>query len=129
MRLNYRQRCQLRLIKAGMRRSDPLLCAMFGMFGRLYRGEEMPAWEQVPTSRGRGRIAARGLALFAAMAAVFSTVLTAAHVAVIAMRHPRRRPGPSAHGGRRVTTRARLGTASRSVRLGHRTGLALRRRG
>jgi hypothetical protein len=95
MSLNYRQRYQLRLVKAGMRRSDPLLCAMFGMFGRLYRGEGMPAWEQVPTSRGRGRIAARGLALLAAVAAVFSTVLTAAIVAVIAMRHPRRRPPTS----------------------------------
>lgn len=38
MGLNYRQRYQLRLVRAGMRRSDPLLCAMFGMFGRLYLG-------------------------------------------------------------------------------------------
>ena len=44
MSLNYRQRYQLRLVKAGMRRSDPLLCALFGMFGRLYRREGMPAW-------------------------------------------------------------------------------------
>jgi hypothetical protein len=95
MSLNYRQRYQLRLVKAGMRWSDPLLCAMFGMFGRLYRGEGMPAWEQVPTSRGRGRIAAWGLALLAPMAAVFSTVLTAALVAVIAMRRPQGRPPTS----------------------------------
>src|SRR5260370_14523454 len=95
MSLNFRQRYQLRLIKAGMLRSDPLLCAMFGMFGRLYRGEAMPAWEQVPTSRGRGRIAAWGLALLAPMAAVFSTVLTAALVAVIAIRRPRGRPPTS----------------------------------
>jgi hypothetical protein len=95
MSLNYRQRHRLRLVKAGLRRSDPLLCAMFGMYGRLYRGEGMPAWEQVPTSRGRGRIAARGLALLAAMAAVFSTVLTAALVAVLAMGRLRRRPPTS----------------------------------
>jgi hypothetical protein len=88
MSLNYRQRYQLCLIKAGMRRSDPLLCAIFGTFGRLYRGEGMPAWEQVPMSRDRGRIAAWGLAVLAAMAAVFSAVLTAALVAVTAMRCP-----------------------------------------
>ena len=60
MSLNYRQRHRLLLVKAGMRRSDLLLCAMFGMFGRLYKGEGMPAWEQVPTSPDRGRIAAPG---------------------------------------------------------------------
>ena len=104
MSLNYRQRYQLGLVKAGMRRSDPLLCAMFGMFGRLYRGEGVPAWEQVPTSRGRGRSSARSLALLAAVAAVFSAVLTAALVAVTAMRRPRGRPPASRpdrarHGG------------------------------
>ena len=65
---------------------------MFGMFGRLYRGEGMPAWGQVPTSRDRGRIAAWGSAVLAAMAAVFSAVLTAAFVVVTAMRRPRERP-------------------------------------
>jgi hypothetical protein len=95
MSLNYRQRNQLRLVKAGIRRSDPLLCAMFGMFGRLYRGEGMPAWEQVPTRGDRGRIAAWSLAVLAALAAVFSAVLTAALVAVAAMRRPRGRPPAS----------------------------------
>jgi len=88
MSLNYRQRHRLRLVKAGLRRSDPLLCAMFGMFGRLYKGEGMPAWEQVPTSPDRGRIAAWGATVLAAMAAVFSAVLMAAVVAVTAMRRP-----------------------------------------
>ena len=91
MSLNYRQRYQLRLVKAGMRRSDPLLCAMFGMFGRLYQGEGMPAWEQVPTRPDGRRIGAWGAALLAAMAVVFSAVLTTALVAVTAMRRPRRR--------------------------------------
>ena len=104
MSLNYRQRYQLRLVKAGIRRSDPLLCAMFGIFGGLYRGEAMPTWEQVPTSRDRGRSAAWGLAVLAAMAAVLSAVLTAARVAVAAMRHPlgrppASRPEPAQHGG------------------------------
>ena len=95
MSLSYRQQHRLRLVKAGLRRSDPLLCAMFGMFGRLYKGEGVPAWEQVPMRPDRGRIAAWGLAVLAAMALVFSAVLTAALVAVIAMRRPRGRPPAS----------------------------------
>ena len=35
MRLSYGQRRRLRLIEAAVSRSDPQLCAMFGMFGRL----------------------------------------------------------------------------------------------
>jgi hypothetical protein len=88
MSLDYRQRCQLRLLRAGIRRSDPLLSALFGMFGRLYKGEGMPPWEQVPTSRDRGRIVAWGLAVLAVMAAAFGAVLTAALVMVTAIRHP-----------------------------------------
>jgi hypothetical protein len=95
MSLNYGQRHRLRLVKAGLRRSDPLLCAMFGMFGRLYRGEGMPAWEQVPANLGRGRIAAWRAAMLAAMAFVFSAVLTACFVAVTAVRRPRERPSAS----------------------------------
>jgi len=95
MSLDYRQRYQLRLLRAGMRRSDPLLCALFGMFGRLYKGEGMPAWEQVPTSRDRGRIVAWGLAVLAVMAAVFSAVVTAALVVVTAILHPWGRPSTS----------------------------------
>ena len=104
MSLDYRQRYQLHLVKAGMRRSDPLLSARFRIFGRLYRGEGMPAWEQVPTSRDRGRIAAWGSAVLAAMAAVLSAVLTAALVAVTVMRRSRGRqpaamPGCAQYGG------------------------------
>jgi hypothetical protein len=95
MSLSYRQQHRLRLIKAGLRRSDPLLCGMFSVFGRLYKGEGMPAWEQVPMRPDRGRIAAWGLAVLAVMAAVFSAVLTAALVAVTAMRRPRGRPPAS----------------------------------
>jgi hypothetical protein len=95
MSLDYRQRHRLRLVGAGLRRSDPRLCAMFGMFGRLYRAEGMPAWEQVPTSPDRGRMAAWGVAVLAAMAAVFSVVLTAVLVAVTAMRRRQGRPPAS----------------------------------
>ena len=48
MNLNYRQQHQLRRIEAGLRRADPHLGAMFGVFGRLYPHQDMPAWEQQP---------------------------------------------------------------------------------
>jgi Protein of unknown function (DUF3040) len=95
MSLSCRQQHRLGLIKAGLRRSDPLLSAMFGMFGRLYKGEGMPAWEQVPTRQDGRRIVAWGAALLSGLAVVFSAVLTAALVAVTAMRHPRGRPPAS----------------------------------
>jgi hypothetical protein len=95
MSLNYRQRHRLRLVKAGLRRSDPLLCAMFGMFGRLYRGEGMPAWEQLPTSSDHGRIVSWRVAVLAAVATVLSAVLTAALVAVTAIRRHQGRPPAS----------------------------------
>lgn len=63
MSLNYRQQRQIRRMEVGLRRSDPHLGAMFGMFGRLYPAEDMPAWEQeprVPSSQARlQRAAAR----------------------------------------------------------------------
>ena len=95
MGLSYRQQHRLRLVKADLRRSDLLLYGMFGVFGRLYKEEGMPAWEQVPMSPDRRRIAAWGTAVLAAMAVAFSTVLTAALVAVTAMRRPRGRPSAS----------------------------------
>jgi hypothetical protein len=55
----------------------------------------MPAWEQMPTRGDRGRIAAWSLAVLAALAAVFSAVLTAALIAVTAMRRPCGRPSAS----------------------------------
>jgi hypothetical protein len=57
MNINYRQRRQLRRIKAGLRRSDPHLSAMLDIFGRLYRDEAMPGEEEeqpsVPATRSR----------------------------------------------------------------------------
>jgi hypothetical protein len=95
MSLSCRQQHRLRLVKADLRRSDPLLCAMFGMFGRLYKGEGMPAWEQAPARQDGRRIAAWGAALLNALAVVFSAGVTAALVAVTAMRRPRGRPPAS----------------------------------
>jgi uncharacterized membrane protein YccC len=48
MSLNYRQRRQLHRIEAGLRRADPHLGVMLGIFGRLYPDQEMPGWEQMP---------------------------------------------------------------------------------
>ena len=45
MNLNDRQ---LHRIEAGLRRADPHLDVMFGIFGRLYQDQEIPGWEQVP---------------------------------------------------------------------------------
>jgi hypothetical protein len=45
MNLNDRQ---LHRIEVGLRRADPHLNVMLGIFGRLYPDQEMPGWEQVP---------------------------------------------------------------------------------
>ena len=75
MNLNYRQQHQLRRIEAGLRRADPHLGAMFGVFGRLYPHLDMPACEQqprVPSSQGRIPRAVRWI--FAAPAAVVTAI-------------------------------------------------------
>jgi hypothetical protein len=70
MSLSYRQRRQLHRIEAGLRRADPHLGVMLGIFGRLYPDQEMPGWEQmpqVPASQNRLRQAgARMVAVLAA---------------------------------------------------------------
>jgi Protein of unknown function (DUF3040) len=50
MSLNRRQRHQLDRIEAGLRRADPHLGAMFGMFGLLYPDQNLPCWEQSPAA-------------------------------------------------------------------------------
>jgi Protein of unknown function (DUF3040) len=60
MSLNSRQRHQLDRIETDLRRADPHLGAMFGIFGRLYPGQDLPFWEQPapPARPGRLRRAA-----------------------------------------------------------------------
>jgi hypothetical protein len=69
MNLNDRQ---LHRIEAGLRRADPHLGVMLGIFGRLYPDQEMPGWEQMsqlPADRSRLRRAgARIVAVLAAAA-------------------------------------------------------------
>lgn len=49
----YREQRQLRDIEAGLFRSDSRLAGMLFVFGRLYRGQEMPASERVLSGQGR----------------------------------------------------------------------------
>jgi hypothetical protein len=69
MSLNRHQEHKLRIIEAGLCRSDPHLGEMFGMFGRLYPDQDMPAEEQVPASQDHSRRAHRIGAVLTAMAA------------------------------------------------------------
>jgi hypothetical protein len=50
-----REQQRLRGIDAALCGSDPQLAAIMAMFGRLYRGEAMPAWEHQPRPGGRLR--------------------------------------------------------------------------
>jgi len=67
--LNRHQEHELRVIEAGLCRSDPHLGGMFGMFGLLYPDQDVPAEEQVPASQRRFRPARWIGAVLTAMAA------------------------------------------------------------
>ena len=104
MSLSYLQEHTLRLMDAGLRRSDPRLGAMFGVFGRLYTEEGMPAWEQLPSSQGRFQPAAWIAAALDAAAAASCALLTVALALIVVMRRARVRPPSSKpertrHGG------------------------------
>ena len=94
MSLCYREQRQLRDIEAGLLRSDSHLAGMLDVFGRLYRGQDMPASERVPSGQGRDQGAVTRIAVAFAVAALaisilFSTALT-----------PPPRPGAPASGHR-----------------------------
>ena len=107
MRLSYRQQRQLRLIEATVRRSDPQLGAMFGIFGRLYPGQDMPDAEQLsdgPSGQARLRRAvARIVAAFAAMAVAITILLGKA----VTLAAPRRRTRAQAPAAKRERARPR----------------------
>jgi len=69
MTLSHSEQSRLSRIEASLRRSDPKLAGMLGMFGRLCAGQRMPAWEQAPSRLGQIRQAAALLAAAAAVAA------------------------------------------------------------
>jgi hypothetical protein len=129
MRLSYRQQRQLRLIEAAVRRSDPHLGAMFGIFGRLYPGQDLPDAEQLPDQpAGQGRLRRAATWLVAALitvAAAISVLLGKAVTTAIARRRapapapaapPRHRrlranaPAPAPTGRREVIVRDRVST-------------------
>jgi len=78
MSLSHCQRSQRRRIEASLRRSDPKLASMLGMFGRPGAGQRMPAWEQAPSRPGRIRQAAALLAKTATVIAAAARLLPAA---------------------------------------------------
>ena len=70
MSLNYRQRRQLHRIEAGLRRADPDLGGMLGIFGKLYPDQEMPGWEQMPQMpASQNRLRQAGARIVAVLAA------------------------------------------------------------
>jgi hypothetical protein len=103
MRLSYCQQRQLRLIETSVRRSDPHVGAMFGIFGRLYPDQDMPDWEQVAQGRLR-RAAAWIVAAVAAMAVAITVLLGKALTLAVS----RRRARAQAPAAERERTRPRL---------------------
>ena len=67
MSLSYGQERQLRRIESGLRRSDPHLGGMLGLFTRLYADQGMPAREREPSGRDRSRRPAWLTAVIAAI--------------------------------------------------------------
>src|SRR5260370_8898836 len=75
MSLCYREQRQLRGIEAGLFRSDSHLAGMLETFGRLYRGQDMPASERVLSGQGPDRRAVTRIAPAFAVAALALTIL------------------------------------------------------
>jgi hypothetical protein len=75
MSLCYREQRQLRGIEAGLFRSDSRLVGMLETFGRLYRGQDMPASERVLSGQGRDRRAVTRIVVAFAVAALALSIL------------------------------------------------------
>jgi hypothetical protein len=104
MRLSYRQQRKLRLIEASVRRSDPHVGAMFGIFGRLYPDQDMPDWEQVAQGRLR-RSAVWIVAAFTAMAVAITVLLGKAVTLATPQRRARAQAPTCLPPARRVSLR------------------------
>jgi hypothetical protein len=106
MRFSYRQQRQLRLIEVAVCGSDPHLGAMFGIFGRLYPGQGLPAAEQLPdqpAGRGHLRRAAAWLAAVLITAVVAISVLLSKAATTATARRRTRAQAPAV---RRERTRS-----------------------
>jgi hypothetical protein len=75
MSLCYREQRQLRGIEAGLFRSDSHLAGMLDTFGRMYRGQDMPACERVPLRQGRDQGAVTRIAVAFAVTALALSIL------------------------------------------------------
>jgi hypothetical protein len=110
MSLSPHHQNQLHLIRAGLLRSDPQLAARLSIFGRLFAGQAMPAWEQVPCRHDRIRqaaaltaetisVAAAAIFLFLrAVLALVAAVMAGGRARPPAQRRERARPRPGAGG-------------------------------
>ena len=96
MRLTYRQQRQLRLIEAAVRRSNPHLGAMFGMFSRLYPSQDLPGGEELPVGQGRLRRAATWIVAALTTAAVAISALFGNAVTTVAAKRRAPAQAPAA---------------------------------
>jgi len=78
MSLCYREQRQLRGIEVDLFRSDSHLAGMLETFGRLYRGQYLPASERVPSGQGRDQGAVTRIAVAFAVAALALSILFSA---------------------------------------------------
>ena len=122
MSLCYREQRQLRGIEAGLFRSDSHLAGMLKTFGRLYRGQDMPASERVPSGQDRDRRAVTRIAVAFAVAALAISILFSAALTLPsrsgAPASGHRPPSPSAPGQAAKPTVGRTlpdGIASRPI--------------
>ena len=84
MSLSHRHQNQLHLIEAGLLRSEPQLAARLSVFGRLFAGQAMPAWEQMSGRHDRIRQAAALTAQTISVAAAAIVLLLRAVLALAA---------------------------------------------
>jgi len=122
MSLCYREQRQLRDIEAGLFRSDSHLAGMLEVFGRLYRGQDMPASERVLSGQGRDQGAVTRIAAVFAVAALALSILFSAALTLPsrsgAPASGHRPPSPSAPGQAAKPTVGRTlpdGIASRPI--------------
>ena len=105
MSLSHHQQRQMYRIEAGLLRADPQLAAMLGIFGKLFAGQAMPAWEQVPARRDRIRRAAaltvQAITLAAAAIGLLLSAILALLIVVAGPRHRHRPPAPAPERTRR----------------------------
>jgi hypothetical protein len=108
MSLSPHHQNQLHLIEAGLLRSDPQLAARLSVFGRLFAGQAMPAWEQVSGRHDRIGQAAALTAETISVAAAAIVLLLRAVLALAAAVAPGGRARPPAQ--RRARARPRPGS-------------------